>query len=370
MSITKVHVPLSGREYDISLSEQFFNQEVPCPVQNTVDGRHCLIISDTNVAPLYADAAERMLVNAGAAKVSLTTFKAGEESKNIHTMTDLYAAAVKAGCDRQSVVVALGGGVTGDMAGFLSASYMRGIDYIQIPTSLVAQVDSSIGGKTGIDLPEGKNLVGAFKQPKAVIVDINSLKTLDARQLSCGLGEVIKYGLIMDAPFFDYLEENIEGLLSVDPEVYTYVVKRCCELKADVVLEDELDLSGRRAILNYGHTFGHAVEMLAGYSALTHGESIAIGMMMAIDFVVNRDGHEQLKEMRDRQEAIFKAVNLPSSVSGMQVDDIFEVMKTDKKYEKGKSRLILPKQLGEVILEKDLEEELIKEAIRGRCDQS
>ena len=365
--IETVAVSLKDRAYNILLSDSFF-QTGECPaLKKFVADRHCFVISDSNVAPLYGEACKKLLSNAGAFRVDQAVFPAGEESKNISVLARLYGDAIRAGIDRKSIVIALGGGVVGDISGFLAASFMRGVDYIQIPTSLVAQVDSSIGGKTGIDLPEGKNLVGAFKQPKAVIIDISSLKTLDKRQLSCGLGEVIKYGLIMDKDFFSFLEANIEGLLSVDTDLYTKVVKRCCQLKAEVVVEDELDLSGRRAILNYGHTFGHAVEMLAGYSALTHGESIAIGMMMAIDLVVNRDGGAQLIDMQQRQESIFQAVNLPCSVSSMNVSDIQEVMKTDKKYEKGQSVLILPKKLGEVIVEKGISDELIYEAIRGRC---
>ena len=254
------------------------------------------------------------------------------------------------------------------MSGFLAASFMRGIDFVQFPTSLVAHVDSAIGGKTGIDLPEGKNLVGAFKQPKAVMVDVDCLQTLPPRQLSCGLAEVIKYGVILDADFFEFLEAHVNEMLAAEPATFSKIIQRSCELKAQVVLADEHDTSGQRAILNYGHTFGHAIEALQSYTGMTHGEAIAIGMMMAVDLMVAQEGDDELKDLQKRQEALFKAVNLPVRVSGLEAEAILKAMQTDKKYEDGQCHLVLPFRCGEARLVRDVSEEQILKAIKGRCD--
>ncbi|MCH2174404.1 MAG: 3-dehydroquinate synthase [Lentisphaeria bacterium] len=364
-----VPVALPREPYEIKIGDSFLANQSVDGLQELVEGNHCIIVSDSNVAPIYAEKVTELLLKSGANKTSTLVFEAGEPSKNIHTMIDLYAGAVQAGADRKSFVVALGGGVTGDMAGFLAATFMRGVDYIQMPTSLVAQVDSSVGGKTGIDVPEGKNLVGAFKQPKMVLMDMTMLQTLPKRELICGLAEVIKYGCILDEEFLCFLEEQGEKLLDLDLETYAHIVKRSCELKAMVVTEDELDLLGRRAILNYGHTFGHAIEMLAGFSKLNHGESIAIGMMMAVDLECIRNPSAQMEALRDRQEKLFTQVGLPTRVEGMNPEVICDSMKTDKKYEHGKVRLILPENAGKCVLVKDVSQELILEAIRGRCDE-
>ncbi len=362
-----IHVPFAGREYDIRIGAGHYAQQRCDALAEIVRGRNCLIISDSHVTPLYGGAATALLAAAGATGVASATFPAGEPSKNLHTMSTLYGEAVRAGLDRKSLVVALGGGVAGDMAGFLAATYMRGIDYIQLPTSLVAQVDSAVGGKTGVDLPEGKNLVGAFKQPRAVMIDVSALKTLPPRELSCGLAEVLKYGVILDAEFFAFLEKNVPGLLDVDEAVYMHVVRRSCELKAEVVLADEHDLNGRRAVLNYGHTFGHALEKLAGYGELTHGEAISIGMMMAVELAAKRGGAEP-EELCRRQEALLTALGLPVRATEVAPEEVFEAMQTDKKYEHGRSRLLLPARLGTVALVKDVAEREILEAIGGRCD--
>ena len=277
-----IPVPIPGREYDITVGEGLFDALGDSPVKPFVDGRACLIVSDSNVAPLYGDACESLLRACGATEVHCTEFPAGEESKTLATVSTFYGTCVDRGLDRKSLIVALGGGVTGDMAGFLAATYMRGIDFIQIPTSLLAQVDSSVGGKTGVDLPEGKNLVGAFKQPLHVLIDVNTLKTLPRRELLSGLAEVVKYGVSLDEAFLSYLENHVDAIVGLDAEACAYAITRSCELKAEVVLKDEHDLTGLRAILNYGHTFGHALETLGGYNALTHGEGVAIGMLMAL----------------------------------------------------------------------------------------
>ncbi len=259
--------------------------------------------------------------------------------------------------------------MVGDTAGFLAASYMRGIAYVQVPTSLVAQVDSAIGGKTGVDLPEGKNLVGAFYQPRHVLIDVKSLTTLPERQLRCGLAEVVKYGVILDAGFFAWLEENVAGLLAPDLDVYQRVVRRSCELKAEVVVADEREITGQRAILNYGHTFGHAVEKLSGYSRFTHGEGVSIGMAMAADLACILDDDPSLRDLVRRQDALCQRLGLPIRVDALAPGDILAAMRTDKKYQKGRNRLILPRRLGHVELVKDVDEAAVLQAIEGRCDQ-
>lgn len=367
MSNKTIHMPLPGRAYDIVIGEGFYARQACEAVAPIVDGRACFIVSDSNVAPLYLESAKAILLTAGAASVASTTFTAGEESKNLQTLSQLYSDAVNAGMDRKSLVTALGGGVVGDTAGFFASSYMRGVEFIQMSTSLVAHVDSSIGGKTGVDLPEGKNLVGAFHQPKLVMVDVESLRTLDQRQLRCGLAEVVKYGVILDADLFAFLEAKGATLLDIEAETFSRIVGRCCELKAHVVLKDELDF-GLRAILNYGHTFGHALEKLAGYATFTHGEAIAIGMGMAAELALILDPTPERQDLRRRQDALFTAIGLPLRCAEFAAKDILSAMQSDKKYEKGKNRLIVPDRVGSVHVQADVDADAILAAIRCRCD--
>lgn len=366
----KIHVALDKNSYDIIVGASILSSNAAHgndPLASCAKGTSCLIVTDDQVGPLYGDLVANLLRTAGATAAYRCEFPAGERSKNLRTIEDVYRRAVSHRLDRRSVIVALGGGVVGDTAGFVAATYMRGIDYIQIPTSLVAQVDSSIGGKTGVDLPEGKNLVGAFYQPKLVLIDTDTLCTLPLRQLRCGLAEVIKYGIILDADFFEYLEQHVSELLSADRMVYDHVVDRCCRLKAQVVAEDPLD-QGNRAILNYGHTFGHALETLAGYEGLTHGEAIAIGMCMAADAAFLFSGGAELRQLIDRQQRLFQALGLPTTVKGFTAEEIFRAMTTDKKFVHGRVRLIVPERIGRVAVRGDLPEALILRAIGGRCD--
>jgi 3-dehydroquinate synthase len=367
MSNKTIHMPLPGRAYDIVIGEGFYARRACEDVVPIAAGRACFIVSDSNVAPLYLESAKALLLAVGAASVASTTFSAGEESKNLQTLSQLYSDGVAAGMDRKSLVVALGGGVVGDTAGFFAASYMRGVEFVQMSTSLVAHVDSSIGGKTGVDLPEGKNLVGAFHQPKLVMVDVQSLRTLDQRQLRCGLAEVVKYGVILDAEFFAFLEGEGAKLLDIEGPTYSRIVGRCCELKAQVVLEDELDF-GLRAILNYGHTFGHALEKLAGYATFTHGEAIAIGMGMAAELALILDPTAARQDLLRRQDALLGAIGLPLRCAEYAAEAILQAMSSDKKYEKGKNRLIVPDGVGAVHVQADVDEDAILAAIRCRCD--
>jgi 3-dehydroquinate synthase len=362
----RITIALPDRPYDIVIAQPLVDGHA-AELTAVISGRHCLVVTDSNVGPLYADAATQLLRSSGAIQVDVVSFPAGEQSKNLDTVARLYKESVQAGLDRSSTVVALGGGVVGDTAGFLAATYMRGIELVQMPTSLLAHVDSSVGGKTGVDLDEGKNLVGAFHQPQLVLSDVTTLNTLDDRQLRCGLAEVVKYGVILDAEFFSWLEDNVSGLLQRAPEIYSHVIGRSCQLKAEIVLEDERDL-GRRAVLNYGHTFGHALEKLAGYSFYTHGEAIAIGMGMAADLAAALTPCPELDELCRRQDALFTALGLPLSCSRFAPADIAAAMKTDKKYVAGSNRLILPERIGRVDIIGDVPDAPILAAIEGRCD--
>ncbi len=362
----KINIPISGRAYDILIGNGFYRDGVDGGIAPLIDGRSCLVISDSNVAPLYGEHMKDLLTGAGAAKVAITTFPAGEESKTLETISGFYHTAVAAGMDRRSLIIALGGGVTGDMAGFTAATFMRGIEYLQCPTSLLAMVDSAVGGKTGVDLPEGKNLVGAFKQPKAVLADVATLRTLPLRELRCGLAEVVKYGVIQDADFFAFLAASVEGLLQLDPAIYSRVIQRCCELKAEVVLADEEDLTGQRAILNYGHTFGHALEKLADFSRLNHGEAVAIGMMMAADLASRRQ--PALEELYAQQESLWQRLGLQTRAKGFNPQEVLAAMRTDKKYEHGQVRVILPEALGRCVVVKDVTEDELLVSIEAHCD--
>jgi 3-dehydroquinate synthase len=360
-----IPIPIPGRAYDIVIGAGILAGGSAPSLAPVVAGCHCHIVSDSHVAPLYLAPLQRVLHAAGAARVSESVFAAGETSKHHQTLLDLYADAVAAGVDRKSLIIALGGGVVGDVAGFLAASYMRGIPFVQVATSLVAQVDSSIGGKTGVDLPSGKNLVGAFHQPQHVLIDVDVLQTLPPRQLRCGLAEVVKYGVILDAEFFGYLEDHVPALLAPDPAVSMQIVRRSCELKAQVVLEDEFDM-GLRAILNYGHTFGHALEKVTGYAALTHGEAIAVGMCMAADLVSETAPSPAMTELVKRQDGLFTALGLPCAASGVVPADVLAAMRSDKKYVGGSSRLVLPDRLGRVAVVPDVPDGDVLAAISGR----
>lgn len=315
-----------------------------CPL---VDGRTVLVVSDSHVAPLYADAVVECLNSAGAESCPQAGFEAGEASKNLATLEELYHRSVAAGLTRASLVVALGGGVVGDVAGFLAATYMRGIPLIQIPTSLLAMVDSSVGGKTAVDLPEGKNLVGAFHQPCLVLADVACLDTLPDREMRCGFAEIAKYALIMDAPLVERLIALAPALKARDPEALTEVVAICCAHKADVVTEDERE-KGRRAILNYGHTFGHALEVEGGFAHLNHGEAVAIGMAMAADLALH---HGMIStQVARRQAELLAAYDLPAAwdLPGVSAHQVLQTMYRDKKVLGRNLRLVLPVALGEV----------------------
>ena len=277
---------------------------------------------------------EKLLPNLAGCNISSVNLPDGETYKTVPTMQTIIDMLVETGANRDTTVVALGGGVVGDIAGFAAACYMRGVDFIQVPTTLLAQVDSSVGGKTGVNHEKGKNLVGAFHQPQVVLIDTATLETLPDRELRAGLAEVIKYGAICDADFFAWLEANMPALLRRDPDVLAHAIRRSCELKAEIVAEDERE-AGRRAILNYGHTFGHAIEYCQGYGEWLHGEAVAAGMVMAAK-LSNLPGGDV-----ERLESLIASAGLPVEPPSIAADDWMAAMGLDKKVEGKKLRFVL-----------------------------
>lgn len=305
------------------------------------------LVQDENVAPRYGEAARRSLEAAGY-RVAPIVVPPGETSKSLSRLGELYAALSAAGLDRDSAVVALGGGVVGDLAGFAAATYLRGVPFVQVPTTLLAQVDASVGGKTAIDLPAGKNLAGAFHQPSLVLIDLETLATLPEPEYRSGLAEIVKYGVIADREFFEYLELNREPLLAHYPDRLEHVVARSCQIKADVVGVDERE-SGLRAILNYGHTVGHAIEAVAGYGAYLHGEAIAIGMAAA-GRLSESAGWLPAADAA-RIERLLEGFGLPLRLrEPLPEDALLAAMRLDKKSRGGELRFILAREIGRVEL--------------------
>ena len=301
-----------------------------------VRGEDCLVVSNETVAPLYLD---RLLPNLGSRNVSSISLPDGEAYKTLGTMTSILDKLVDAGAGRDTTVIALGGGVVGDIAGFAAACYMRGVNFVQVPTTLLAQVDSSVGGKTGVNHEQGKNLIGAFHQPQVVLIDTDTLTTLPDRELRAGLAEVIKYGAICDADFFAWLEANMDSLLRRDPDALAHAIRRSCELKAEVVAEDERE-AGRRAILNFGHTFGHAIERCQGYGDWLHGEAVAAGMIMAAQ--LSGLGDDAVGRLR----RLVEAAELPVTPPGIPADAWMSAMGMDKKVQGSKLRFVLLDAIG------------------------
>lgn len=323
---------------------------------------HAAIITDEHVEIPHAQAVARSLT-AAEARVDILVVDAGEASKSVEVVSALWERLLELGIDRQSLVVAVGGGVVGDLAGFAAASYARGIGLIQVPTTLLAQVDSSVGGKVGVNLPGAKNMVGAFWQPAGVLIDTAVLSTLPDREYRSGLAEVVKYGVILDAAFFAWLESHTAELTARQDDVLRHVVARCCQLKADVVQLDEREETGARAVLNYGHTFCHALETLTGYEQLLHGEAVAIGMTCAAR-LAERLGRIDGSFTR-RQQALLTALGLPVDVPKLNHADIITVMAHDKKTAHGRLRFVLPTRLGHVELVGDVPTDQVLASLAG-----
>lgn len=344
MPKTKViTVDLDDRSYPIVIGTGLLNGGFD--LADHVPGPDCLVVSNETVAPLYL---EKLLQNLAGRKVTSINLRDGESFKTMATMQTILDELVASGANRDTTVIALGGGVVGDIAGFAAACYMRGVAFIQVPTTLLAQVDSSVGGKTGVNHDEGKNLIGAFYQPRAVLIDTDTLATLPQRELQAGLAEVIKYGAICDPAFFAWLEANMAALLAKDPDTLAYAIKRSCELKAEVVAEDERE-SGRRAILNFGHTFGHAIEHTQGYGEWLHGEAVAAGMVMAAQ-LSGIEGQDI-----ERLTQLIEAAGLPTAPPSIPVNRWLVAMGMDKKVQKKQLRFVLLRSLGEAYLSADVE---------------
>ena len=339
MEIIKVN--LSNRSYHIEIGKEILKE---------IDFRQFGaskygIITDSNVKKLYGEDLQKFIQNQGL-EVELFDFSAGENSKNWEVAGEIGRELVKKGFDRNSMIIALGGGVVGDLAGFVASLYERGIDYVQIPTTLLAQVDSSIGGKTGVNIPEGKNLFGSFYQPKAVFIDVEFLKTLPEEEMRNGLAEIIKYGMIRDSELFKYLEKNYSDRTD---EFYLRIIKNSCQIKAKIVEQDEKEKE-RRKILNYGHTIGHAIESAQGYK-ISHGRAIALGMVYEgkISHKLGLLNEEDL----NKQNQLIQAVGLPIIYEG-NLNDLIEIMKKDKKAKSGEIYFVLPIKVGEVKQENSL----------------
>ncbi|MBL9092517.1 MAG: 3-dehydroquinate synthase [Planctomycetaceae bacterium] len=341
-----VHVALGERSYPIEIGTGNLRDS-----GRFLLGRrhvsHAVIITDSNVENRHAMTVAESLSDADML-VDLLVVDPGEASKCAEVLEGLWNKLLELGADRRTVITAVGGGVIGDLAGYVAASYARGLAFLQVPTTLLAQVDSSVGGKTGINLEGAKNMVGAFWQPIGVVVDTAVLDTLPIREYRSGLAEVVKYGVILDADFFMYLEENVAGLNARDPEVLREIVAKSCALKALVVSRDEREETGLRAVLNYGHTFCHAFETLTNYSTLLHGEAVSIGMMCAARLAERMGRIDQ--ELVDRQYRLLTALNLPVDVPAVDHDAALKVMARDKKVEHGKLRFVLPTRMGHVEL--------------------
>jgi len=353
-----------GRDYPIYIGAEFDDAEAGKILRSHVQGNRALIVTNDRLAPLYLDKYEAMMKEGGDIQVDTVVLPDGEEEKTMDVMMKIIDKALELGLDRKVTFVALGGGVIGDMAGFAAAIYQRGVNFIQIPTTVMAMVDSSVGGKTGVNHPLGKNMVGSFHQPQCVFIDTNTLSTLPDRELQSGVAEVIKYGLIRDADFFDWQEKNMASLLARDPDTLRYAIKRSCENKAEVVKADEKE-AGVRATLNLGHTFGHAIENGSGYGVWLHGEAVAIGTVMAANMSARMGWIDQ--SLVKRIYGIMDAANLPVELpldSPMNAETFLKVMSVDKKVANGQLRLILLKgELGNCLFTGDFDEQAMKDTI-------
>jgi 3-dehydroquinate synthase len=339
-----VHIDLAERSYDIHIGCDLIGRpELYADLPAATDA---VVVSNVTVAPLFYPRLRQSL-QARYNRVHLVELPDGESHKEWTTLNRVFDFMLNAGCDRKTIVFALGGGVVGDMAGFAAACYMRGVPFVQLPTTLLAQVDSSVGGKTGINHPAGKNMIGAFYQPLRVIADIDSLATLPQRELSAGLAEVIKYGPIADEALFVWLEANLDRLLSREPQALMHAIKRSCEIKAWVVGQDERE-AGLRAILNFGHTFGHAIESGLGYGEWLHGEAVGCGMVMAADLSLRMG--MITAELKQRLVRLVERAGLPVRGPQLGVQRYLELMRLDKKSEAGQIRFVVLDGLGRAVL--------------------
>lgn len=354
----RLTVTLGERSYPITIAPGLFND--PDAFWPLKSGEQVMLVTNETLAPLYLEKVSAALTGAGV-KVDRVILPDGEKHKSLSDLETVFTALLQKPHGRDTTLVALGGGVIGDLTGFAAACYQRGVRFIQVPTTLLSQVDSSVGGKTAVNHPLGKNMIGAFWQPASVIIDLDCLKTLPARELASGLAEVIKYGIILDADFFHWLEANLDALLQLDGAAAAYCIRRCCELKAEVVAADERE-SGLRALLNLGHTFGHAIEAHMGYGNWLHGEAVAAGMVMAAR-TAQRLGQFTASDV-ERIIALLSRAGLP--VNGpveMTPDSYLPHMMRDKKVSGGELRLVLPLALGKSEIRAGVSHDVVLSAI-------
>jgi 3-dehydroquinate synthase len=351
-------VELADRSYPIHIGRNLLSDA--SLILPYLKRKNVAIVTNTTVAPLYLDKLRDSLQAAGVTVIAII-LPDGEAYKNSATLNTIYDALLQNRCERSTTLIALGGGVIGDLTGYAAATYLRGVPFIQIPTTLLSQVDSSVGGKTGINHPLGKNMIGAFYQPQLVLADIDTLQTLPAREFSAGMAEVIKYGLIRDAAFFDWLEINMASLMRLDEAALSYAIFRSCQNKAEVVAKDEHE-QGDRALLNLGHTFGHAIENAMGYGVWLHGEAVAAGSMMAAD-LSQRMGWLTTAEVTRIQKS-FEAAHLPITPPNLGVARYLDLMGLDKKVENGKIRLILQQGIGKAVITSNYDAEKLKETLQ------
>ncbi|HAI70209.1 MAG TPA: 3-dehydroquinate synthase [Gammaproteobacteria bacterium] len=353
-----LQVDLGARSYPIYIGQALLGDaKLIAPY---VKGQQVLVVTNETVAPLYLEKTLSAFANYQTAYVILPD---GEKYKTLEILNPIFETLLKRHFDRQTTLVALGGGVVGDITGFAAAAYQRGVPFIQIPTTLLAQVDSSVGGKTGVNHALGKNMIGAFHQPTSVVIDTKTLETLDDRQLSAGLAEVIKYGLINDLDFFEWLENHATDLLARDPQTLSHAIAQSCQDKATLVAEDERE-NGRRALLNLGHTFGHAIETGMGYGQVLHGEGVAIGMVLAAQMSA-RLGWIKEADV-SRAMALIEKIGLPTRLpEAMTTDQMLALMQVDKKVRQGKIRLVLLEKLGQAIITDDYDPKVLNETLKG-----
>jgi 3-dehydroquinate synthase len=353
-----LHIQLEKRSYPIYIGEGLLSRINL--IEPHLKQKHVAIVTNTTVAPLYLEPLLNLLKQ-NSIKAFPIILPDGEAYKNQETLNLIYDALLKEQCERSVTLIALGGGVIGDMTGYAAATYLRGVPFIQIPTTLLSQVDSSVGGKTGINHALGKNMIGAFYQPQCVIADIDTLKTLPQREFSAGMAEVIKYGLIRDEAFFNWLEKNMEGLMELNPSLLIEAIQRSCQNKADVVEMDEHE-SGVRATLNLGHTFGHAIENAMGYGVWLHGEAVATGMVMAAN-LSKRMGWLKDQEF-NRIVKLLKGAKLPTDPPKISEDQYMKLMSMDKKVVDGKIRLVLQKGIGDSVITSDYDANHLKTTLQ------
>jgi 3-dehydroquinate synthase len=359
-----VNVNLKERSYPIFVGTNTLGQFATKMLEIVPSCSHALIVCDARVEATFGKVVRETL-DLNGKRTSMLVVPSGEESKSIANLANLWSQMLDERADRKSVVVAIGGGVVGDLAGFAASTYARGLRFVQVPTTLLAMVDSSVGGKTGINLPSAKNMIGAFWQPHAVWIDTSTLVSLPDREFKSGIAEVVKYGVILDESFFEYLEQNADAILARSPEHIETIVRRSCELKAQVVSQDERETTGLRAILNYGHTFGHAIEAKTFYGRFLHGEAISIGMTMAGQLAMRLD--LWTRQCQKRQTELLRRFDLPVAFSEVAGATLIEAMQLDKKTEHGRLNFILPTRIGNVRSVSNCEYDDILGAILGNA---